>query len=272
MSRSLQSHGERSKVYVPVLRYVFQKYYRPGATRVEFTIQDVKEACEALGVHSANPPDLIYRMKSRTRLPAEILELGFRVLRPIGRGRYVLEQAESTLIEFPECDCEYLMDRTPPVVRRMMLADLGSIDEQALLAVVRYNDLISRFLQAEVYHLKGHVRKSVMGVGQAEVDDVHVAVPVGASGPVTIVPVEAKAKDEPINRAQIAMQVIYAQDAFPGYPVRPLTIKLFPDGEILFIEFEDETDPAALEPLRYARYRLVDQEGHPAIEPDDAGG
>jgi hypothetical protein len=243
---------------VTVLRHVFKKNYTPGADVVNFTMKDIREACAALGLTAANPADLVYRMKSRTEIPPEIQALGFRIIRPIGRGRYVLEKAVSTLIEFPDCPVEEVLDKTPLVVRRMLGEQLGDIDEQGLLAVVRYNDLISRFLGARAYHLMGHVRKSVEGVGQAEVDDVHVATPHGASSPVTIVPVEAKAKDEPINRAQIAMQILYARSAFPGHPIRALTIKLFETGELLFLEFADEINPAALEPVRAARYRLVD--------------
>jgi hypothetical protein len=257
VARPLQTHGQRSRVYVPILLHIFRRKYVPGSATVEFTKDDIREACLALGINAANVYDIIYRMKSRTVLPEEIQQLGFRVLRPIDRGRYVLEQAESTLIAFPEGEAERIVDRTPMAVRRMLGPALGEIDEQGLLAIVRYNDLISRFLGVETYHLKGHVRRSVRGVGQAEVDDVHIAVPLEAGAPITVIPVEAKAKDEPINRAQIAMQVLYAHQAFLGHPVRPLTIKLFPDGELLFIEFADEIQPAALVPLAFARYRLV---------------
>jgi hypothetical protein len=227
---------------------------------IEFTMKDIRDACAALNLTAANPADLVYRMKSRTEIPQEIQQLGFRIIRPVGRGRYVIERGESTLIEFPECPVEEIADATPAVVRRMLGEELGDIDEQGLLAIVRYNDLLSRFLGGRGYHLKGHVRKSVEGVGQAEIDDVHVCTPTETDEPVTVVPVEAKAKDEPINRAQIAMQIMYAREAFPGHQIRPLTIKLFPSGEILFIEFEDVTDPAALRPVRYARYRLTDQD------------
>jgi hypothetical protein len=262
--RSLQSHGQRSRVYVPILLHIFRRKYVAGSSVVEFTKDDIREACLALNINAANMYDIIYRMKSRTVLPEEIQQLGFRVLRPIERGRYALEQAESTLIALPEGTAELFADRTPAAVRRMLGHRLGDIDEQGLLAIVRYNDMISYFLGVKTYHLKGHVRKSVRGVGQAEVDDVHIALPVEANTPITIIPVEAKAKDEPINRAQIAMQILYAHEAFPGHPVRPLTIKLFPDGELLFIEFADEISPAALSAIAFARYRLV--------EPQDSQG
>ncbi|GLC26349.1 hypothetical protein [Roseisolibacter agri] len=258
MGRSLQSHGRQSKVYVPVLRWIFKKYYRRGKQSIEFTMQDIREACDDLGIEAANPADVVYRMKSRTKIPPEIEELGFRILRPVARGKYLLEVGESTLIDYPDCDVEEIIDRTPAPVRRMLGVEFGDIDEQGLLSVIRYNDLISRFLGQRAFHFKGHVRKSVEGVGQAEVDDVHVSTPLDADEPITVVPVEAKAKDEPTNRAQIAMQILYARTSFPGHPVRPLTIKLFADGVILFMEFEDETNPRELRVIRSTRYRLVE--------------
>jgi len=257
VARSLQSHGRRSKIYVPVLLHIFHQKYVTGADTVEFTMDDILEACRTLGLDAANRADVVYRMKSRTTIPEDIQNEGFRILRPVGRGKYLLEKAESTLIDFPEGEAEALIDYTPTVVRQLLGENFGSIDEQGLLAVIRYNDLISRFLKVRAFHLKGHVRKSVKGVGQAEVDDVHVALPLDADEPVAIVPVEAKAKDEPINRAQIVMQILYARAAFPGLLIRPITIKLFEDGEILFIEFADEIRPALLAPVAFARYRLV---------------
>lgn len=265
MSRSLQSHGKRSKVYVPVLLHVFQKKYVIGAEVIEFSMSDILEACQVLGINAANRADIVYRMKSRTIIPEYIQNEGFRILRPIGRGKYLLEKADSTLIEFPECEVEVIVDRTPQVVQRLLGEKFGSIDEQGLLSVIRYNDLISYFLKVRAFHFKGHVRKSVKGVGQAEVDDVHIALPLDADGPVIIVPVEAKAKDEPINRAQITMQILYARETFPNHPIRPITVKLFEEGEILFIEFADEIQPALLKPIAFARYRLV----HPFTQLND---
>jgi len=258
MTKPLQSHGKNSKVYVPVLRHIFEQKYRPGDAVVEFTMKDIFAAVAYLGLSVSNRADIVYRMKSRTEIPPEIQELGFRILRPVKRGHYRLEKADSTLIEFPDCEVEIVADTTPSLVRQMIGEEIGAVDEQALLSLVRYNNLLSRFLKMRVLHLKGHVRKSVEGVGQAEVDDVHIAVPSDADEPITIVPVEAKGKDEPINRAQIVMQIIYARSAFPGHPIRPITIKLFETGEILFIEFADVVEPAALVSIRSARYALRD--------------
>src|SRR5262249_49554356 len=162
-------------------------------------------------------------------LPEEIQLAGFRILIITNRGEYALIRGEATLIDYPaRTQIIGVVDKTPDAVRRLVDEDFGSVDEQTLLSVLRYNDLFSTFLGIPTFHLKSHVRKSVPGVGQAEVDDVHVAIMPGTSDTpeLVIVPVEAKAKDDPVNRAQIVMQIRYAQHAYPALQARPLTVKL----------------------------------------------
>lgn len=258
MPRPLQAHGLRSKVYGPILLNIFRRKYVEGASTVIFTLEEVREELLSAGLQARNAPDLIYRMKSRTILPAEISNKGFRILEITSRGVYALVAGDSTLIEYPEIEeVVDVHDRTPLAVRRLLSPDFGKTDEQGFLSVIRYNDLFSHFLEVPVFHLKSHVRKSVPGVGQAEVDDVHVALPEGHDGSLTLVPVEAKAKDDPVNRVQIAMQVKYANHAFPGLSVRPLTVKLFEDGVVLFMEFNPTSRAADLTVVRFAHYRLL---------------
>jgi hypothetical protein len=265
MARALQSHGNRSKVYGPVLLAIFRRKHKAGEIRIEFTLEEVRDELDLQGVEARNAPDLIYRMKSRTRLPEEIQTAGFRILMIIGRGKYALIHGDATLIDYPaRSEPELVPDRTPLAVRRLLPDDFGSVDEQALLSVLRYNDLFSKFLGVPSFHLKSHVRKSVPNVGQAEVDDVHVAILPGDSDNPTlvIVPVEAKAKDDPVNRAQIVMQIHYANHAYPGLAARPLTVKLFEDGVILFMEFAPTVKHNELCVVKHAYYRLT-----PALPP-----
>jgi hypothetical protein len=64
-------------------------------------LDDVRNAALALGVETRNPADVIYRMRSRTILPQQILDAGFHVLRPTGRGQYAFEKAATTIFEPP---------------------------------------------------------------------------------------------------------------------------------------------------------------------------
>jgi hypothetical protein len=260
MARPIQAHGKRSKVYGPVLIAIFRRKFKEGMVSVTFTLDEIRAELIAQDLEARNAPDLIYRMKSRTQLPEEIQLLGFRILSITGRGKYALLLGDETLIGYPDrVNVEEIEDRTPAAVRELLPEDFGAVDEQMLLSVLRYNDLFTRFLGVPTFHLKSHVRKSVPNVGQAEVDDVHVAIMPGRSdrSRLVIVPVEAKAKDDPVNRVQIAMQVRYAMHAYPNLDVRPLTVKLFDDGVILFMEFEPTFEPNDLAILRHTYYRLT---------------
>ena len=262
MTRPVQSHGLKSKVYGPVLLAIFRRKFTSGVRRIEFTLEEIRAELRTLGLQARNAADVIYRMKSRTILPEEIRAAGFHILEISSRGTYALVTGTSTLIEYPpEVDITDVQDRTPRAVRMLLHPDFGSIDEQGLLSICRYNELLSRFLDATTFHVKSHIRKSVPGVGQAEVDDLHVEVHGSAHEPLglTIVPIEAKAKDEPVNRVQVITQIKFAQYVFPTHQVRPVTVKLFDDGRILFMEFNVTNDPNELGVVRHRYFRVIEQ-------------
>lgn len=52
------------------------------------------------------------------------------------------------------------------------------------------------------------------------------------------------------------MQIRYAQHAFPSHPVRPLTVKIFETGSILFMEFNVTTSPTELRIIRHEFFRF----------------
>jgi hypothetical protein len=254
--RSLQTHGLTSQVYVPILRAVFELKYQQGDTAVKFTLDDVRAAASELGITVRNPADVIYRMRSRTVLPAEILSLGFYVLRQTGRGSYRFEQATSTIIELPESEPVEALDLTPLPVRRLLPESLRDVDEQALLTVISYCQLLDHFTGLRIYRLRSHVRKSVAGVGQAELDELDVGVALSDDEVPVVVPVEAKAVADPVNRVQIAAMVAFAGAYFPRHDVRPLAAKVDDEGLLHILEFNATTEPADLQVLRSSCYRL----------------
>lgn len=259
MARPRQAHGRGSKVYGPVILEIWRRRYVHGRTDpIPFTLADIRAELIARGLTAANPPDVIYRMRGRTQLPEEMQSAGYRMIVNTDRGVYAFIAGASTLIDYPEMvGVVEVDDHTPVEVRRLLYQSLVRVDEQALLSVIRYNDMFSRFIGFRVYHLKSHVRQSVPGVGQAEVDDVHVSVEHGYDGLLTIVPVEAKAEHDPVVRTQVASLVHYARHAFPGHPIRPMTVKMMETGEVLFMEFNVTTAPDELVIVRHAFYRLV---------------
>lgn len=251
-----QSSGTSSRVYVPILREIVRRLYTPGTQRIEFTKQDVENVARDLGVKVGNAADVIYRMRSRTRLPDDILDLGFTVLRGIGRGRYALEVGGEAIVHLPEHDVFDHNDQTPLPVRRLLPEDLAELDEQGLLTMVSYSRLLDHFTGLTVYRLRSHVRKSVPGIGQAELDEIDVGVALRDDEVPVVFPIEAKAADEVINRVQIATAVAYCETYFVGHEIRPIVVKLTYDGVLHFLQFRPTTSLPGLRIVHSSGYRL----------------
>ena len=272
-AKSLQSHGRNSKVYVPVILKLFRDRWRPGASTIVFSLDDVRTAVEAVRsvsdnpdtISSRNPADVIYRMRSRTRLPDEILKKGFHVLRAVGRGRYQFEKASSGIIEVPVCELIPAIDQTPMPVRRLLPETIAEMDEQALLSVVGYCQLLDHFTGMKVYRLRSHVRKSVPGIGQAELDAIDVGIAASDDDTPVIFPVEAKAVADELNRVQIFNMIRYAAHYFPGLNVRPLALKVDYQSAVHLLEFNVASRPGELRIVRNASYLINTSEAQIAM-------
>ena len=259
--RALQSPGNLSTVYVPIIAKIFKERYRKGASSVIFSLDDVRNAAQALGVEARNAADVIYRMRSRTVLPANILDMGFHVLRPIGRGRYAFEKASSTIFEPEVTEAVTVIDITPLPVRRLLPETLAEMDEQAILTVASYCCVLDHLTGMKIYRLRSHVRKSVPGIGQAELDAIDVGIAKSEDDMPVVFPIEAKALADALNRVQIFNMVEYARHYFPGLIVRPLAIKVDEASVLHVMEFNTPTKASDLKILKSASY---------LVEPSDA--
>lgn len=255
--RPVQAHGLNSRVYGPILLHIFNARWRQGAATVLFTLDDVRTAAEALKLEIRNPADLIYRMRSRTVLPKEILDKGFYILRAIGRGRYQFEKGSSTIFNPLASEIMEALDLTPLPVRRLLPEKLADMDEQAVLTIASYCKILDHFTGLTVYRLRSHVRKSVPGIGQAELDAIDVGVALRDDEMPVVFPVEAKAAPDALNRVQIFNMVQYAKHYFPGMIVRPLAIKVDEDSALHVMEFNVATKAADLKVVKSASYALV---------------
>lgn len=272
-ARNLQSPGTNSIVYVPVILKLFRDRWRPGASTVVFSLDDVRTAVEAVRaasefpdrISSRNPADVVYRMRSRTILPPEILEKGFHILRAVGRGRYQFEKATSGIIETPVNELTPAIDQTPMPVRRLLPETMAEMDEQALLSVVGYCNLLDHFTGMKIYRLRSHVRKSVPGVGQAELDAIDVGIAAGEDEVPVVFPIEAKAVSDELNRVQIYNMIQYAAHYYPGLTVRPLALKVDYQSAVHLIEFNVAARPGELRIVRSASYAINTSEAQLAM-------
>jgi hypothetical protein len=259
LAKDLLSHGNKSTVYVPIILKIFRELYTQDAVSIDFSLDDIRRAADELNVRerTRNAGDVVYRMRARTKLPSEIVEAGFNILRQVGRGKYRLEKGANIIVNVEdEPEVNETIDITPLPVRRLLPEDISEIDEQGLLTIVSYCKLLDHFTGLTVYRLRNHVRKSVKGVGQAEVDAVDVGVALSEEEDPLVFPIEAKAREDAVNKVQIAAQVQFARQYFPAYEIRPLAIKIDDRGLVHFIEFTNEIEPNDLGIVRRSTYKI----------------
>ncbi|WP_420636684.1 endonuclease [Candidatus Palauibacter sp.] len=184
-----------------MIEKVFFGHYAQGLTEFEFQREELEDAVAALGVARVkNLGDIAYSFRYRNPLPDSILETqpeGHEwIIEGAGKGRYrfklvtmssrILPREDLVVIDIP--------DATPELIRAYQLDD-----EQALLAMVRYNRLIDTFLGLTAYSLQNHLRTTVKDLGQIEIDELYIGI--DKLGCHYVIPVQAKG-EEAIARNQ----------------------------------------------------------------------
>ena len=250
---------ENMKVYDQVILHVFERIFRQHAEAdyLPFTKADIEQAIAELelGVSAKNVPDIVYTYRSgRPLLPTAITRYGRWAIEGEGKGRYAFRKLDrSPYFDIPnDIAITQIFDATPGIVLKYQ-----GVDEQALLARIRYNRLLDIFTSLTTYHLQGHFRTTVTNTGQIEIDDLYIGVDVNGRG--TILPLEAKiaSPKEQLGVFQVTQMVKFAQQQFPDLTVRPIGLKLMADGTFMFLEFTPETDPNLIATERYKRYQLI---------------
>lgn len=193
-----------------------------------------------------NLGDVIYSVRFRTALPDDILATqppGMEwIIEGAGRSTYRFRLVKINRI-LPRSDMVKIAvpDATPEIIRAYALDD-----EQALLAIVRYNRLIDTFLGLTTYSLQNHLRTTVAGIGQIEIDELYVGI--DRRGCHFVIPVQAKGGKDQIGIVQTTQDIRFVEQKFPGLRCRAIaaqfmehhTIALFElalaDGEICVVE------------------------------------
>ncbi|WP_215801546.1 hypothetical protein [Rathayibacter toxicus] len=126
-------------------------------------------------------------------------------------------------------------DATPEIIAASALGD-----EQALLALIRYNRLIDIFLGVASYSLQNHLRTTAKGVGQVEVDEVYVAV--DRHGRQFVLPVQAKGGTDEIGITQTEQDLAVCAEKWPQMLCRPISAQFAADGRIALFELALQDD------------------------------
>ncbi len=208
-----------------------------------------------------NLGDIVYSLRYRSPLPPGILDTQPEgrewIIEGAGRARYRFRLvAETRIVPREELIKIAIPDATPEVIRAYALDD-----EQALLAIVRYNRLIDTFLGLTTYSLQNHLRTTVREIGQIEIDELYIGI--DRHGCHHAIPVQAKGGNDQIGVVQTSQDIAYVEKKFPGLRCRAISAQFMSDGVIALFELALQDDQVRVVQERH--YRLV-----PANELDPA--
>lgn len=240
--------------YGSLIEKIFLDRYRKGRTELEFARTDIEDAADELSIKlPKNLGDVLYSFRFRAALPEKIV-----ATQPEGM-EWIIELAGRAIYKFrlvkinrvlPRDDLVRINipDATPEIIRAYALDD-----EQALLAIVRYNRLIDTFLSLTTYSLQNHLRTTVKGIGQIEIDELYVGI--DTRGCHYVIPVQAKGGKDQIGIVQTSQDIRFVQEKFPDMRCRAIAAQ-FMDDEIVAL-FELTLQDDEIKVVDEKHYRLV---------------
>jgi hypothetical protein len=251
---SAKGGNDAGKSYAAIIERIFLDRYKKGQTVVEFSRQDLIDTAHRLGVDlPKNIGDVVYSFRYRRDLPAAIARTCAAneswYIFPAGHAKYRFERrAANPLVPRTDLQQIKIPNATPEIIRKYALSD-----EQALLAIVRYNRLIDIFTGVTAYSLQNHLRTSVKGIGQIEVDELYIGV--NTKGVHFVIPVQAKGRTDRLGIIQVWQDVAFCKAQFPELVPRPIGVQFMPDGAVAMLELAVEGEEVKVAEERH--YRLV---------------
>ncbi len=240
--------------YDLIIARIFFNHHKAGEHEFEFIRREIVEAKEMLAPDlDLNPGDVPYSYRYRRPLPEQILATQPKglewIIEGAGRAKYRFRLAQITkIVPNTALVTIGLPDATPEMIRAYALDD-----EQALLAIVRYNRLIDTFLGLTTYSLQNHLRTTVKGVGQIEIDELYFGL--DKRGCHYVVPVQAKGGKDQIGVVQIGQDLSFSAQKFPDMRCRPVAAQFMAEGVIALFELTLEDGQVRVVDERH--YRLV---------------
>ena len=240
--------------YQTLIAKIFFDGFSEGTTEFTFERDSLTIAAGQLGiVLPKNLGDVIYSVRFRTSLPLEVLATqptGMEwVIEGAGRSSYRFKLVRiNRIVPRPNLLRIAIPDATPEIIRAYALDD-----EQALLAIVRYNRLIDTFLGLTTYSLQNHLRTTVRGIGQIEIDELYIGL--DTRGSHFVIPVQAKGGKDQIGIVQTTQDIRFVEQKFPGLRCRAIAAQFMDDQVIALFELALVDDEVKVVEERH--YRLV---------------
>jgi hypothetical protein len=236
LSRSVAKDAKpKTNRYKVLIEKIFFDHWKKGVKEFEFAREEINQKADELGIDGIdNLGDLTYSFRYRTTFPEAILETQPKglewIIEGAGRSRYRFKLVPATRIK-PREDLirTAIPDATPELIRAYALDD-----EQALLAIVRYNRLIDTFLGLTTYSLQNHLRTTVKGIGQIEIDELYIGL--DKHGCHYVIPVQAKGGKDQIGVVQTTQDIRFVEQKFPGVRCRAISAQFMEDKVVALFE------------------------------------
>jgi len=226
---------EKENRYRQLLEHIFfdESFgsFQKGITTIEFQREDLERAAGILSIKlPKNLSVVLYSQRYRSPLPRRILETqpaGMEwIIDGAGRARYRFSLVPiNRILPNPSLRVVKVPDATPEIISAYALND-----EQSLLAKVRYNRLIDVFLGVTASSLQNHMRTTVKGIGQIEIDEVYVAL--DRHGVQYVIPVQAKGGRDQLAVVQTKQDLACCAEKFPTLVCRSVSAQ--------FIDMDDK--------------------------------
>ena len=240
--------------YKLLIEKMFVDRYKPGDAEVRWLRDDMISAAKLLGVDlPKNLGDVIYSVRYRTPMPDAVI-----AIQPFGKewiiegdGRAAYKFCLVTLnriLPNPSLITIQIPDSTPELIRAYAFDD-----EQALLAIVRYNRLIDTFLGLTTFSLQNHLRTTVARIGQIEIDELYLGI--DRNGCHYAIPVQAKGGKDQISVVQTKQDIAWVQQKFPGMRCRAISAQFMSDERVAMFELALQDD--TIKVVDEKHYKLV---------------
>lgn len=249
--KPVSSETNRYKV---LIERIFFDHWKKGTTQFEFARDEIKSKADSLKIELPdNVGDIPYSFRYRTALPQSITETqptGLEwIIEGAGRSKYRFKLVPATRIKPREELVRIAIpDATPEVIRAYALDD-----EQALLAIVRYNRLIDTFLGLTTYSLQNHLRTTVKGIGQIEIDELYIGL--DKQGCHYMIPVQAKGGKDQIGVVQTTQDIRFVEQRFTGMRCGAVAAQFMEEHIIALFELTLQGDEVKVVDERH--YQLV---------------
>jgi len=246
--------AEKLNRYASLIVHLFKAKYRPGSTRVPFAREELVDGARRLGIAlPKNVGDVIYSQRYRAEWPDEIAKTASAgkkwIILGVGRAKYEFRLLRlAPITPNPNMATIKIPDSTPQIV-----ANYAQTDEQALLAKVRYNRLVDIFLGIATFSLQNHLRTTVEGIGQVELDEVYVGV--DKAGRQYVAPVQAKGGSDKHSAVQTLQDIACCAEKFPKLICRPISAQFASDDVIAIFELTEDGDSVRI--VEEKHYKLV---------------